>query len=121
MRINFEATAYHEAGHAVAAVLEGFTLYKVQVGGPSIPVDADGLTVSGSLAKTLNSEADGVARRDRVRIEKSVRIYLAGALAQRLHARRSCRTHHASSDFGRVIDLLSLVTRSTEELQAYRK
>ena len=77
------ATAYHEAGHAVAAFVLGLRIGRRGV--TIVPnYDWDG---SAHVLKQLREKPDtGVAPRTQVRIERFVMMCLAGDTAQRKYA-----------------------------------
>src|SRR5690348_4312092 len=109
------ATAYHEAGHAVAAFDLGVKLGKI-----SIIADAEsaGRTFHRNLLAKLQLDID---QSDRVRMkaEKDVLICLAGQAAQRRFNSRSVRKHHAYSDYRRAVQVLSYFANSRRALNAY--
>lgn len=109
------ATAYHEAGHAVAARILGARVDKVSI----VPDENySGHVLHENLLRGLNLECDN-SNRVRLRIERKVKISLAGPEAQRHFSSRSWQHYHGQRDHENVIDFLSCVTRSDEELRAY--
>ncbi len=110
-----EALAYHEAGHAVLCWEE-----RVRLKGASIVPDrtsAGRITHSHPL-KGINPELDS-STHSRVRMEKMVRILLAGTIAQRKFNAKGYRHYHGRQDHERATDLLMHYTGSTEEVEAY--
>ncbi len=91
------ATAYHEAGHVVAAWLLGFTALDV-----SIIRDRDSagrVTIEPEEPSTCEAIARG-DRWDTSRFiaEKRIMMLQAGEVAQRRYDPRSVRGHHSQSD-----------------------
>ncbi len=110
-----EATAYHEAGHAVLCWKE-----RVRLKGASIIPDR---TSAGRIAhshplKGINPEFD-TSTHSRVRMEKEVRILLAGTIAQRKFSPKGYRHYHGGQDHEWATDLLMHYTGSDEEVEAY--
>src|SRR5262245_52740101 len=101
---HLEATAYHEAGHAVVAFQ-----FHLRVKSVTIIPDAERAT-SGSC-----SHAQGFgpsieyerSDRNRLRIERAVMCSLAGLEAQRKYRSSSVRNYHAQSDYAKAADLAS--------------
>jgi hypothetical protein len=115
-RSRLEATAYHEAGHAVAAYLRNrrFT---------SISIIADGETlgqcVFGNKPGVIVLDAESY-RRTRDRIETLIIVSLAGVLAEcLLTGRRNWRGAHA--DLHDAAGYAAYVTGDEQELGAYIK
>ena len=111
-----KATAYHEAGHAVAAFAMGKRFKKVSV----IPnSDEDSLgRVSGCGWKSkLNPEFDDGAR-VRNLVEAQIIILLAGPVAE---AKLTGQFNHigASKDYEYVVRYASYLTGSSDETTAY--
>lgn len=110
-----EATAYHEAGHAVAA-----WAYKLPVRRISIRPegDAKGVAVHRNPLAGIRLDIDG-SDRARLRAEKAILICLAGPAAQRRFSPRSFRKHHAASDIDMASELALRLSASGEEASAY--
>ena len=111
-----QATAYHEAGHAVAAVY-----YRTRLKRATIIPEGDTTGHCLQLPPSLRGidieptlRLEGLAR-DRVMVS------LAGRAAQLKFWSRGTRFYHARSDYERAVDLLGRFTRTTEELEAYMK
>jgi hypothetical protein len=95
-------TAYHEAGHIVAAHVLGYSLGKATI------VPEDGVHGTASHANPLyrkNIEWDDSPRVQRL-VEHSMLIAIAGPLAQKRHAPRSHWRKGAQNDFHHYVDLL---------------
>ena len=110
------ATAYHEAGHALAAFVQRIRIKRVTI--------KPGETYSGCMfAKpcvTSSVEYDN-SHKQTVRVEREVRVLLAGAAAQRRFSPHGYRHYHGESDRRGAIDLIDYITGSPEETEAYFK
>lgn len=111
-----KATAYHEAGHAVAAFFLGFKTRQVTV--------KPGKDYSGLHSEMGRHYLEGLDCREitplvRDRIERRVIVRLAGAAAQRRFNRRSYRHYHADDDHQQAVDLLFRIASSGKEVTAY--
>jgi len=116
---NKQATAFHEAGHAVVAWLEGIRIEEVSI----IPSeDSHGHVVHfiPRILRTtrLDVEVTPLAHHNLLR---EIRVLLAGEIAQRRFAPRSLRHYHGDSDRRGVADYLSYITSSDREFEAYFK
>src|SRR5579872_1796979 len=103
IRSALEATAYHEAGHAVIAFVECLRIKKVDI----VKTDERAGCVERVIAlhgEHPDFDAGGRVRR---KIEKDVMVCVAGGVAQRLHRRSSLRSWHLASDYRFAVDLLS--------------
>ncbi len=114
-----EATAHHEAGHAVAAFSQD-----VKINAISILPDGQskGHIIHANPLRGIALDIDN-STRARLRIEKAVRVALAGPIAEREWGRRNGRCPHwkvgAEQDHGRAMDLISRIAGSREEANAY--
>ena len=113
-----EATAYHEAGHAVAA-------YHLRVGigrsGVSILPNEDwhGFV---HVLKGFSGEPDiELTAKMRLGAEKRAIVLFAGEAAQRRFRPTSVRSYHAETDRTHAVDLMSYFVASDRELDAYLK
>jgi len=101
------ATAYHEAGHAVACYYLG-----VKAKSATIVPDKDqgilGHVRHEDMFRGLNPEID-LSGRARLQMERSIIISLAGMAAQRRYDRKSWRHYHGASDFRAASDLASRI------------
>lgn len=96
-----EATAYHEAGHVVAAWKLGVRLRSATV----IPSEGShGTLKHDNPLRGINLEFDG-SDRARLKAEKGIIIALAGPAAQRHFAPRSWRFGHGAADRECAVDL----------------
>ena len=113
---SLEATAYHEAGHAVAAWRLGVGFRKQAL---SIVPDGDSLghaKQSNPLFRVdLEFDKSDRARR---RAEKAAQISLAGGAAQRRFSARSYRHAHIKSDLHEAVHMLGYFAEG-DELEAY--
>ena len=113
-----EATAYHEAGHAVAA-------HQLRVGigrrGVSI-VPNEGWHGFAHSLKGFSGEPD-IERTVKMRLgaEKRAIVLFAGEAAQRRFRPLSVRRYHAATDRTHAVDLMSYFVASDRELDAYLK
>lgn len=112
------ATAYHEAGHVVAAIA-----YRkgIRRQGATIVPDAKGAARSVYMLKHIpgNPEVDLLTGRMRLRIEEDVIVSLAGRAAQHKFRPSSVRNYHARSDYHAAGDLLLYIVGDMGELEAY--
>lgn len=108
-------TAVHEAGHAVAA-------FKVGMRTKALSIVADGESLGHHRPHPyfagVNPELDGSPRVQR-RLENAALVYLAGAAAERRFSPKGFRHAGSSGDRHQAIELLSYLTGSNEELEAY--
>jgi len=102
-RAREKATAYHEAGHAVACYYLG-----VKVKSATVVPDKDkgthGHVRYEKMFRGLDPEID-LSGRARLQMERNIIISLAGAAAQRRYSKQSWRHYHGASDFDAVADL----------------
>jgi hypothetical protein len=112
----FEATAYHEAGHAIAAWKLESRVFRV-----TLEPDED------SLGKTFHSnpltrvdfddiEFGPIAPRCQRRAENVMIISLAGPAAQHKYNPRSVRLYHGGSDRENVYEILSHLCEITSDI-----
>jgi hypothetical protein len=98
-----EATAYHEAGHAIAWWRYGIPIRDVTI----VPGDGfAGQVRHGDLWGEVKLDVDDPHEHE-TNISKEVVVCLAGSAAQRRFSRRSWRTYHGQSDHVRAVDLAS--------------
>ena len=109
------STAYHEAGHAVAA-------FHLGIKGKSVSIepieDSAGHFQHANPLQGIQLDVDG-SDRARLRVERLVKVCFAGPIAQRRFNPKGYRTSHASSDFETATGVLMRLTGSTKELEAY--
>jgi hypothetical protein len=118
------ATAYHEAGHAVAAIAYGKGIRRQ---GATIVPDLKGALGSVWMRKHIPGDpsvggayrGDLLTGRMRLRIEEDVMVKLAGEGAQRRFRPSSVRSHHGRSDRETANDLLMYIVGDERELKAY--
>jgi hypothetical protein len=106
------ATAFHEAGHAVAAFAFGIPILRKGI--TVIPGDGyDGQCHhSGSIGGDPNTNRSEAMKS---KAERQSIVALAGMQAQRRYRRYSVRRYHGHNDYLRAANLLSHFTESREE------
>lgn len=110
-----EATAYHEAGHMVAAWRLGMKIRRATI----IPAeDYAGKVHHESPLKGINLEIDGSDRAE-MKADKAVLICLAGPVTQRCFRPTSWRRHHGRSDYDLATDLALRLHGDGEMATAY--
>ena len=102
-RAREKATAYHEAGHAVACYYLGVKVKSATVV-PDKGQGTHGHVRHEDMYRGLDPEID-LSGRARLRMERSIIISLAGAAAQRRYSRQSWRHDHGASDFRAAANL----------------
>ncbi|MGA2538950.1 MAG: hypothetical protein ABSF53_23285 [Terracidiphilus sp.] len=106
-----ESTAYHEAGHAVAAVLQGLELRER---GVHIDVEASGIAYYCHRLPGIKGISDG----DRAEREKTIVALYAGKVAQEEFLQDSVDSQFWSSDWSVAAKLIEeLETTSPEHTQ----
>lgn len=111
-----EATAFHEAGHAVAAIRLG-----VGLGRHGVTIEP-GEGYHGrchALKGFAGSPEYGISPTKQVRIENRVIVLLCGPAAQRRHRASSIRSHHPRADYHGAVDLLSYLGGSDRTLEKH--
>ena len=114
-----KATAYHEAGHAMAAWCLEIPFGK---GKHALSIVPEGTTQGHFIPKYIlrrRSPDVKTTGADRLKIERIVVVLLAGMVAQRRHRPASVRSWHGSSDFQSAVNLLSPFTGNNREIEAY--
>jgi ATP-dependent Zn protease len=112
-----EATAYHEAGHAVAAWCLG---YRPATASILAGDDSAGQVRHESPFPGINFEFDG-SDWTRLKIERAIMICLAGPIAQRRHRRTSWRRWHGAADYATATELALRTYGSGEIASAFLK
>jgi ATP-dependent Zn protease len=115
--MNTKATAYHEAGHAVATWR---LLNKVPRRATVIPnpkKNTLGHILHDSPLKGIRLDIDGSLRAE-ARAHQVIMICLAGAIAQRRIAPRSVRSWHPRSDYERAAEIAHRLCGSDKEVNA---
>lgn len=111
-----ERTAYHEAGHAVVAF---FSRHLGKTKDVTIEPDAQAGTLGCHRrwpTPSLRPDAD-VTRRDRLRLEEGIVVFLAGPIAER---QRAGRWDHVGADRDRrcAVDMASYLVSGDQKLNA---
>ena len=110
------ATAYHEAGHAVAV---WHLLHKAPRRATIVPTkDSLGHVQHENPLRGIRLDIDG-SDRAALRAERVIMICLAGPIAQKHAFPRSFRYGHASGDNDRAVDLALRLCGSGEMATAY--
>ncbi len=109
------ATAYHEAGHAVAARLLSVRFKEVTI----LPTKTSlGHVLPAAPPKWFEPDVARANSRIRSQIENRTRVLLAGPAAEaRFKGRHDWRS--ASDDIRQAVSLLDYVSRSNGEVEAY--
>jgi hypothetical protein len=117
VRLTLMVGAYHAAGHAVANIVQGLDLHPV-----SVPVNGqhNGVIVDYTRVAELRAphdlNADTFTLHRQALLEKKVRSYLAGRIAQRRFSPRSWRSRHDSGDQQKAMDLLMAASGGSERI-----
>jgi len=111
-----EATAYHEAGHAVVCHKLGYQTKRITI----VPSGTSLGECSHEKIIRSNPEVDGSAKA-RLQMEKCIMVCLAGNIAQRRWRASSVRSYHASSDNHLATDLAIRINGSGPIATAYLK
>lgn len=112
-----QATAYHEAGHAVAA-------WRLRIGIKSVSIEAQDCSAGrlhfSSPIDITTLDYDSTDR-TRMRVERQIIIALAGPQAQRRYAPRSMRAWHSVGDYETAGSLALWLNGDGETASAYLK
>jgi ATP-dependent Zn protease len=115
--MNVEATAYHEAGHAVVTVALRRKVHSATI----IPhADTHGRVHHETPLRGIRLDFDG-SPRARLRAEDAIMISLGGGMAQRRAFPRSLRHWHTHGDDTNVTDIAGSVCGSAEEENTFIK
>ena len=111
------ATAFHEAGHAVAAYAENLRIRKATI-----------IAERNTLGYVLNDSPSGGVQLDcdradraRLRAERAIIICLAGPVAQKRYSPRSWRNVDGSEDYEQAKNLAIKINGSTDAANAHLK
>ena len=112
-----EATAYHEAGHAIAAWNLGYrpTTASIVPGG-----DLVGEVRHENPFPGIDFEFDG-SDMTRLKIERAIIICLAGPIAQKRYRQSSWRRWHGAADYAAATELALRACGSSEIANAFLK
>lgn len=113
--IALQATAFHEAGHAVAAWSCGLPVYRVSIQPEG---DAKGVVSHRNPLARVRLDLDG-SDKARMKAEAAIIVCLAGPASQRRFNARSYRKHHSASDFDTAAELALRLNSSAEAANAY--
>jgi hypothetical protein len=112
------ATAYHEAGHAVANIRHGIKIKSATI----VPGDGYAGMVEAERFGLANPDAivdDGRWRLWRQRGEALITVMLSGSLAQTRHRKSSVRGYHAHGDRQLAISIAEKIAGFGKVLDAY--
>jgi hypothetical protein len=110
------STAYHEAGHAIAAYRFGMRLREITIE----PEQGSQGSITGEFTAGITRDIEGeVTAETRLHCEQYAIHALAGTEAQRKFNARSLRSHHGHSDYHNAVDVLSRLCSSPEHEQKY--
>jgi hypothetical protein len=115
--MTLEATAYHEAGHAVAAWRLGYRPISASI---TTPEDSVGEVSHESPFPGDNLEFDA-SDLARLRVERAIIIRLAGPVAQKRYRQTSWRRWHGGADYAVASDLALRVCGSGAIASAFLK
>ena len=115
-RLTLQATAYHEAGHAVADHMFHHRIKRVTI----IPNRVENYVgcVFSKQASVRGIDCDVTPRLTR-NAHGRIASALAGIWAQRLFNPRTCRNLHASEDYSQAISLAEHLLTGENELQPF--
>jgi hypothetical protein len=113
------ATAYHEAGHAVAAYFLHVPFRKA--GATIMPAGNAGCVYAGHIFQQGHRPDENSSDAVRLRCESEAMVFLAGTEAQRKFHKLSIRNHHGESDFHSAVKLMSYFFFDPPVLEAYLK
>ncbi|MGD0632561.1 MAG: hypothetical protein ABR987_24825 [Terracidiphilus sp.] len=115
MKKSLLATAYHEAGHALADFLLGFKIKSVSIVADETSAGrvSSVLGLNPSILEYGNPSSKTIARWH----DKALTM-LAGEAAQSHFNPRSVRAHHAGRDRDAILDILERIHGDGDELQA---
>ena len=105
-----QSVAYHEAGHAVAALRLRLKINSVTIRGTD---DYDGLTSHSNPPRGIDLEVDA-SDRARCRVENAIIVAMAGPVAQRKFNPKGFRRWHAEPDWHQAVDLLIRIAPESE-------
>jgi hypothetical protein len=112
-----EATAYHEAGHAVVAWDQHVGLRRISI----VPDRGSaGRVHHAPIWGRYNPEWDA-SPQVRLRGERLIRVSLAGMIAQRRFNPRTVRHYHGAEDHAKAVDMIFRLAASDEHADAYMK
>jgi hypothetical protein len=110
-------TAFHEAGHAVAAWRRGLKIHSVTI----VPTpEFRGHIQHANPLQGIHLDYDG-SPRARLRAEAAIVVCLAGPEAQRRFSPRSWRSFHGATDHELAADLAMSLNGSDEAVNAHLK
>jgi len=114
MPIKSKIHAFHEAGHAVMCWCEGVAIPELSL----LAAEADSLEPSRDVIACCSLELDQHTK-NRNRMEKLARVWLAGPHAQRRYKPRSHWRADGDHDYSSATDLISVYTASDRETEAF--
>jgi hypothetical protein len=112
-----ESTAYHEAGHLVAAYFLGVPFAKIAV--TIVPDEGSSGRFMDRLMFSTGELEFGSSDRTKLKAERLAQVCLSGMAAQRRYRPSSVPSWHPTGDYRQAHDLISSISGSPEETQAY--
>ena len=114
MSLKSKTYAFHEAGHAVMCWCEGVAIPAISL----LDAEPDSLEPSRDMIAHCSLDLDQQPK-NRVRMEKLARVWLAGPHAQRRYKPRSRWRADGDHDYRTATELVSVYTGSDRESEAY--
>lgn len=116
--LSLKATAYHEAGHAVADHFLNHRIKRVTIV-PSKTENYVGCAFA-KMGSVKGIDSEVTARLERTAYRRIVAA-LAGICAQRLFNPRTCRNYHGSEDYKQAISLAGHILTGENEMEPFLK
>ena len=112
LRLSTRATAYHEAGHAIAAHVLGRQIKRMTIV-PNKSENYAGCVFFGKQPSVKGIDTDPSPKIRRA-AEQRILVSLAGLCAQRLFNPRTCRSFHGHEDFKVILLYVGHLMRENE-------
>jgi hypothetical protein len=114
-----ESTAYHEAGHLVAAYFLGIPLAKIAV---TIVPDESAGNLGSFMHRLLFRAGElefGDSDRTKLKAERLAQVCLAGTVVQQRYRPSSVPHWQSTGDYRQAQELITLISGSQAQAQAY--